>query len=79
MIEDGIFDGDIIVCERAADARDGQIVVALVDQQEATLKRLKRENGGVTLIPANSSLKPMYYPPDRVTIQGVFVGLLRFN
>lgn len=78
MIEDGIYDGDIVVCERASSADNGQIVVALIDQQEATLKRLMRTpDGMITLMPANAKLKPMVYEPERVTIQGIYVGLLR--
>lgn len=78
MIEEGIFDGDIVVCEQRDTVRDGQIVVALVDQQEATLKRLERNQAGeVVLHPANRTMAPMVYPPERVDIQGVYVGLLR--
>lgn len=79
MIDEGIFDGDIVVCEHASTARDGQIVVALIDQEHATLKRLKRENNElITLLPANRALKPMLYESSRVTIQGIYIGLIRF-
>ncbi len=79
MIEEGIFDGDIVICERQDSANDGQIVVALIDLEEATLKRLQRNlDNTVTLHPANSTLKPMQYPAERVTIQGVYVGLIRY-
>lgn len=78
MIEEGILDGDIVVCKRSITADDGSIVVALIDGQEATLKRLKRERGGfILLIPANSQLAGMRYHGDRVRIQGIFMGLLR--
>lgn len=79
MIEEGILDGDIVVCEETQSANDGQIVVALVDNSETTLKRLRRNTDQtITLIPANSEYKPLTYECDRVIIQGIFVGLLRF-
>ena len=79
MIEEGIFDGDVVVCKHANVADDGQIVVALVDDREATLKRLRRnQDRSVTLFPANPHLQPMTYPADRVQVQGIYVGLLRF-
>lgn len=79
MIEEGILDGDIVVCQRANTANNGQIVVALVDETEATLKRLRRNRDNtVTLVPANVEYSAMTYDADRVRIQGVFVGLLRF-
>ncbi|PHQ80592.1 MAG: repressor LexA [Coxiella sp. (in: Bacteria)] len=77
MIEEGIFDGDIVVCEHADSADNGQIVVALIDNQEATLKRFERTKDQITLHPANEHLQPMVFEPHRVTIQGIFVGLLR--
>lgn len=78
MIEDGIFDGDVVVCQRSEVANDGQIVVALIDNSEATLKRIqKNTNQTITLLPANAKLKPMVYDANRVTIQGIFIGLLR--
>lgn len=79
MIEEGIFHGDVVVCKQAVTAEDGQIVVALVDKCEATLKRLKRnDDRSVTLFPANPHLRPMTYEADRVQVQGVYIGLLRF-
>lgn len=79
MVEEGIFDGDWVICERANTAPDGAIVVALIDNNEATLKRLKRNlNGTITLKPANAHLKPMIYAAARVQIQGIFIGLIRF-
>lgn len=79
MIEEGILDGDIVVCQRASTANDGQIVVALVDENETTLKRLRRnQDDTITLIPANAEYTAMTYKGERVKIQGVFVGLLRF-
>lgn len=81
MIDEGILDGDIVVCEKRHSARNGDIVVALIDQNEATLKKFKhdKEKGVVTLIPANPTLKPMTYSARRVRIQGIFVGLLRLQ
>ncbi len=79
MIEEGIFDGDLVVCEHSDTAVNGQIVVALVDGLEATLKRLQiNPDNTVTLIPANARLSPMVYSADRIQIQGIFIGLMRF-
>lgn len=75
MIEDQIRPGDIVICRRAAVARNGETVVALLDGGEATLKKFYREGRRVRLQPANESMKPMIV--DRVTIQGVVVGLYR--
>lgn len=78
MIEDGILDGDMVVVQSASNASDGEIVVALIDQMEATLKRIYRHaDGSVTLQPANTSMDPMRYQGDRVAIQGVVVGQFR--
>jgi repressor LexA len=78
MIDEGIFDGDIVICEQRNTARAGEIVVALIDQEEATLKRLKYNvDGNITLIAANVNYPPMIYAKDRVTIQGIFKGLIR--
>jgi repressor LexA len=80
MIEEGIFDGDVVVCEYAQSSVDGKIVVALVDNQEATLKKIRyNADKTVTLIPANAKLSSVTYPQDRVAIQGVYIGLLRFE
>lgn len=80
MIDEGIWDGDVVVCEKANSARSGTIVVALVDQDAATLKRFyKNEDNTVTLVPANATHQPQIYQAERVAIQGVFVGLLRFT
>lgn len=79
MIEEGILDGDTIICEKASAADQGAIVVALVDQYEATLKRIHYlKNDMVKLIPANPNLSPQVYPAHRITIQGIYRGLLRF-
>jgi len=78
MIEAGILDGDMVVVEQANTARDGEIVVALIDREEATLKTIRRNSDrSVSLIPSNSSMKPMRYPAERVQIQGVVVGQMR--
>lgn len=75
MIEDGIFDGDFVVVEKTEVAKDGDIVVALVDDNLATLKRFYNENGRVVLMPANCEMDPIY--PRELRIQGVVVGLIR--
>ena len=77
MIEAGIFDGDYALVRRTDSARDGEIVVALVDNEEATLKYLRRENGMIRLDPANGAYDPQVYPPNRVAVQGKLAGLLR--
>ena len=78
MIEDGILDGDMVVVEKRDSADNGEIVVALIDGLEATLKRLqKNRDGSVTLRPANAALAPMRYSAARVRIQGVVVGQFR--
>ena len=80
MVDEGIFDGDVVVCERTQTAENGQIVVALIDHEEATLKRFfHNKDESVTLVPANSSHHPMIYSGDRVEVQGIYVGLLRVN
>lgn len=77
MIEAGIFDGDFALVRRTNTARDGEIVVALVRGEEATLKYLRRENGQVRLDPANATYDPQFYRPDEVEVQGKLAGLLR--
>ena len=77
MIEAGIFDGDYALVKRTETARDGEIVVALVRNEEATLKYLHRENGMVRLDPANGAYDPQVYRPDEVQVQGKLAGLLR--
>ncbi|MHB8535976.1 MAG: transcriptional repressor LexA [Sulfuricaulis sp.] len=78
MIEDGILDGDMVVVEKRDTAENGEIVVALIDGAEATLKRLqKNRDDTVTLRPANSRMPPMRYSAVRVRIQGVVVGQFR--
>lgn len=78
MIEAHIEDGDIVVVERKEVARDGDTVIALVDDSEATLKIFRPEaNGRVKLEPRNETLRPMVFEAGRVRIQGVVVGVLR--
>jgi repressor LexA len=78
MIEAGILDGDMVIVEKRDYADDGDIVVALIDNDEATLKYLKQNrDGNITLIPANKTMQPMSYPAEQVQIQGVVVGQMR--
>ena len=78
MIEDGIFDGDMVIMESCQTARDNEIVIALIDQDEATLKRIKNnQDGSITLMPANSSMQPFRYSAERVSVQGRIVGQFR--
>jgi len=77
MIEEGILDGDWVVIEQRDQARNGEIVVALVNEEEATLKRLEKTSDQVVLHPANSSMQAMRYHPSQVRIQGVLVGQMR--
>ncbi len=77
MIEAGILDGDYVVIEQRDAARNGDIVVALVRNEEVTLKRIEQKPGEVVLHPANASMEAMRYSPDEVQIQGVLRGLLR--
>ena len=77
MVEEGILDGDLVVIEHRRHARNGEIVVALVDGEEATLKRIEQRPDEVVLYPANSNMAAISYPPERVQIQGVLVGQMR--
>ncbi|MDT8283649.1 MAG: transcriptional repressor LexA [Gammaproteobacteria bacterium] len=79
MIEAGIMDGDTVIIEFRETANDGDIVVALIDETEATLKKFKRSHKGryIKLIPANKDLEEMVYEASRVRIQGVLIGQLR--
>lgn len=83
MIEDGIFDGDVILVQKQATASNGEIIVASIEG-ESTVKRFYFQNNPdrssekrIELRPANSTMKSMWYPPDQVKIQGVVVGLIR--
>lgn len=77
MVEAGILDGDYALIKKANTARDGEIVVALVRGEEATLKYLRREGGQIRLDPANSSYEPQYFADHEVEVQGKLAGLLR--
>lgn len=77
MIEEGIYDGDWVVIEQRCQARNGEIVVALVDKSEATLKFIEQYPHETLLIPANSKMQAMRYHPSQVEIQGVLVGQMR--
>lgn len=78
MIEENICDGDIIICRSTKHADEGDIIVALIDGQNTTLKKVSfKLPHHITLIPANRDLKPRAYPAERILIQGIFVGLFR--
>jgi repressor LexA len=77
MIDAGIFDGDTALIERAETAENGSIVVALVDDTEVTLKRLRRKGASIALEPANKKYETRIFPSDRVKVQGRLVGLMR--
>ncbi len=77
MIEAGILDGDTVLIRRADTADTGDIVVALVDSEEATLKRLRRKGASIALEAANPAYETRIFGPDRVHIQGRLVGLMR--
>jgi repressor LexA len=77
MIEAGIFNGDLVIIRESDTADNGDIVVALIDNGEVTLKRLRKHGDRVELIPENQSMAPMIYPADRVHIQGVVVSQVR--
>ncbi len=77
MVEAGILDGDFALIRKADTAREGEIVVALVDESEATLKYFRREGSMVRLDPANRAYQPQRYAPNQVRVQGLLAGLLR--
>ena len=77
MVEEGILDGDFALIRKVDDARDGEIVVALIDDEEATLKTYRREGRMIRLDPANSRYEPQRYEEGRVQIQGRLAGLIR--
>jgi repressor LexA len=77
MIEAGILDGDIALIKKSEAADTGDIVVALIDEEEATLKRFRRRGASIALEPANASYEVRILPPNRVRIQGKMVGLFR--
>ena len=77
MVDAGIYDGDTVIVERCETADNGAIVVALVDNEEVTLKRLRRRGASIALEPANQAYETRIFGPDRVKVQGRLVGLLR--
>ncbi|HUM07453.1 MAG TPA: transcriptional repressor LexA [Acidocella sp.] len=77
MIEAGILEGDIVIIRKGEAAENGQIIVALLDEAEVTLKRLRRRGNSIALEPANIRYETKIYPPERVRVQGKLVALLR--
>lgn len=77
MIEAGILDGDTVIIERCESAENGVIVVALVDDSEVTLKRIRRKGHSIALEPANKAYETRIFGPDRVKVQGRLIGLMR--
>jgi repressor LexA len=77
MIEAGILDGDTVLIQKVETAENGQIVVALIDEQEVTLKRFRRRGASIALEPANKTYETRIFGPDRVRVQGKLVGLMR--
>ena len=77
MIDAGILDGDLVIIRETQSADNGDIVVALIDNNEATLKRLRKHGKQIELIPDNQSMSPMKYSTDRINLQGVVVGQAR--
>jgi repressor LexA len=77
MVDAGILDGDTVIIQRCDTAENGAIVVALVDNIEVTLKRLRRRGASIALEPANPAYETRIFGPDRVNVQGKLVGLLR--
>ncbi len=77
MVDAGIYDGDTVVIEKCDTAENGTIIVALIDDNEATLKRIRKKGDVIALEPENSSYKTQIFGPDRVQVQGKLVGLFR--
>ena len=77
MLDAGILDGDTVIIKKCDSADNGTIVVALVDNEEATLKRLRRKGESIALEPCNKSYETRIFGPDRVRVQGRLVGLIR--
>lgn len=77
MIEMGIMDGDTVLIEKCNTAREGEVVVALIDQEEATLKTFRKHGSSIALVPSNEAHDTQYFEPNRVQVQGKLVGLIR--
>ena len=77
MIDEGIFDGDTVIINKKTSIHNGDIVVALIDKEEATLKKFRKKGDSIALEPANKHYKTQIYGPDRIVIQGKMSGLIR--
>ncbi len=77
MIDEHIRDGDLVVVEDRKTVRDGEMVIALLDGSDVTLKKFYRENGRIRLQPANDTIAPIVVESDAVQVQGVVVGVIR--
>lgn len=77
MIEDGIRDGDVAIVRPQSECDDGDVIVALVDGEEATVKRFYRQKARIKLQPANAAMEPLYVEPERIQIRGRVVGIIR--
>ena len=77
MIDEGIFDGDTVIINKKTNIHNGDIVVALIDKEEATLKKFRKKGDSIALEPANKHYKTQIYGPDRIVIQGKMSGLIR--
>ena len=77
MIDEGIFDGDTVIINKKTNIHNGDIVVALIDKEEATLKKFRKKGDSIALEPANKNYKTQIYGPDRIVIQGKMSGLIR--
>ena len=77
MVDAGILDGDTVIIRRGETAETGQIVVALIDEAEVTLKRLRKRGNSIALEPANAAYETRIFPADRVKLQGKLVALFR--
>ena len=77
MIQAGILDGDVVILRRGDNADSGDIVVALIDEEEATLKRLRKRGNSIALEAANPAYETRIFGPDRVRIQGKLVAMIR--
>ena len=77
MVDEGIFDGDTVIINKKTQIHNGDIVVALIDKEEATLKKFRKKGDSIALEPANKNYKTQIYGPDRIVIQGKMSGLIR--
>ena len=77
MIDEGIFEGDTVIIDKKTNINNGDIIVALIDNEEATLKKFRKKGDSIALEPANKNYKTQIYGPDRIVIQGKMSGLIR--